>query len=336
MNYSSNYKDIPDSVKNRLAGANMFYTPNYEKNVILRGQSVLYLWDEAFILVARIRKRSIFKVSILDTEPYAFFEGSNEQLFLDKAMQVLKENKVSWSFNNTTSRFHTYPHHSSVVPSGDYILDLTLSEDALWNNVHSKHRNSIRRGEKDGLEIIIGGEDLLKEYVPLSNETYERSNVSDGGYDYYKGLIEGLGDFSRIMLVKNKEEVQSGCMFYYNQSMAYYVHGASIRRPSPGATNYLLWKAVLYFKEMGVEKFSFVGYHYQPEEGSKLEGIQRFKERFGGPLEDCYNFRHVHNKLIYNIYCLFMQFKNCHVFSKYQDSIDKQIKKYHYTELNKD
>ena len=336
MGYSNNYKDIPDNIKKRLTIANVFYTPDYEKNVLLRGQSVLFIWDDAFILATRIRERSFFKVAILDTEPFAYYDGYDEKSFIDNAMQILKDNGVKWTFTNTTARLQSYPHHSAVVPSGDYIIDLTLSEDELWKNVHTKHRNSIRRGEKDGLELLIGGEDLLSEYVPLSNETYERSNVSDGGYDYYKGLITGLSNNSLIMLVKNQDGVQSGGMFYYNQSMAYYVHGASIRRPSPGATNYLLWKAVMYFKEKGVEKFSFVGYHYYPEEGSKLDGIQRFKERFGGPLAPCFNFRYVQNKYVYRLYCIIMQLKSNHKFLKYQDSIDKQIAQHHYTELNQD
>jgi len=329
------YNKLPESIRIKLSGANMFYTSDYDRNVILRNQKVLYVWDETGILFCRIRERLFFKVAILDTEPFSFSEEYNGKMFVNEAMQALKDSGVKWTFTNTTARFQQYPFHGAVVPSGDYIIDLTLSEEDLWSNVHSKHRNSIRRGEKDGLELLIGGTELLNEYVPLSNETYNRSNIQDGGYDYYKGLIDALDNCSIIMLAKNQEGCQAGGLFYYNREMAYYVHGASIRRPSPGATNYLLWRSILFFKEKGVKKFSFVGYHFNPDPDSKLEGIQRFKERFGGPLEPCYNFRFVQNSFVYNIYKVYMQLKNHHKLTGYQDSIDKQIAQHHYTELNK-
>lgn len=335
MNFCSSFEKIPAGIRTHLAEANMFYTQDYENNVKYRGQSVLYVWSGSEIIVVRIRERFVFRVAILDTEPFPYNSNKEEISFIDEVMMTLENYGVKWTFTNTTARFQSYPIKASVVPSGDYIIDLTKSEEELWSNVHSKHRNSIRRGEKDELELIMGGIELLDDYVPLSNETYERSNVNDGGFDYYRGLIEGLGKYSLIMLVKNQEGVQSGGMFYFNKSMAYYVHGASVRRPSPGATNYLLWKAAMFFKEKGVKKFSFVGYHYYPEEGSKLDGIQRFKERFGGPLEPCFNFKYVQNKFIYRLYCIIMQLKSNQKFSKYQDSIDKQIAQHHYTEFNK-
>lgn len=334
MNICSTYNDIPSHIREAMSAANMFYEASYEANVKGRGQSLLYVWSENCILVVRIRKKLFFKVAILDTEPFIYNKVNvDEQKFIEDVMEKLKNNGVQWTFSTVTSRFQVYPKHSKVVLSGNHILDLTLSEEELWTGVHSKHRNSIRRGEKSNIEIVQGGMELLNDYCPISFETYERSNKSDGGEQYFKTVLSKLDNNEKIFIAKLNGEAQAGGMFYYNKAIAYYLHGASIRRPEPGATNFLLWKAITHFKSIGVKEFSFVGYHHDPEPGSKLEGIQRFKERFGGVLENSYYFRYIQQPFHYSLFCIYMQLTSGKPFSKYQDAIDKQIEK--YPELNK-
>ena len=278
-------------------------------------------------------KKVLFaKGAVLETEPHIMKNGGNEQEFLSDAMKALGKSGVQWTVCATTARFQSFPMGAIVVPCGNYIIDLSLSEEELFKNVHSKHRNTIRRGEKAELELKIGHEELIEDYAKTAIETYERSGKSSVGYSYYKSLTDGLNDESVYFVIYKDGKVQSGALFYYNTQVAYYLHGASINRPEPGATNYLMWRAILYFKEKGVKEFSFVGYRFDPDEGSKLEGIQRFKERFGGQLEKSYNFRVVQNKMVYKMYCLATQIKAKKPFEKYKDAIDEQIEK--YPELN--
>lgn len=335
MKFCTEYTKLPDTVRDNLSYANVFYSFDYYNNVKGRGQNMMYLWSEDYILALRIRTKLFFKVAICDSEPFRFLSSdiTDERAFLDDVMKILKKEGVQWTFSTPTSRFQYYPVGSSVVKSGNHVIDLTLSEDELWAKVHSKHRNSIRRGEKSNIEIIIGGKELLSEYSPISASTYERSHKSDGGLSYLESIISNLDDCEKIMIARFEGQVHAGGMFYYNNAIAYYLHGASIGRPEPGATNYLLWKAILYFKKLGVKEFSFVGYHFDPDPGSKLDGIQRFKERFGGKLEESFYFRNVQNKFFYNVYKLYMQLVSGSPLTKYKDAIDEQIDK--YPELNK-
>ncbi|MCI9136009.1 MAG: peptidoglycan bridge formation glycyltransferase FemA/FemB family protein [Lachnospiraceae bacterium] len=332
MNCCTSYQELPAEIKEKLMDANLFYTEVYEKNTRMRGQEMYYVWSEDMILAARVKKQFFLKAAVLESEPYVWEQGKDIKIFLNKAMEVLKKYGVQWTVCATTARFSDYPSGSRTAPCGNHIIDLTLTEEELWKNVHSKHRNSIRRGEKSGLELKVGGKELLEEYVLIANETYERSGIPGSDISYYYGLINELEDNAVIFLNYKEGEVQAGGMFYYNQAMAYYLHGASVRRPEPGAANYLLWKAVMYFKEKEVQRFSFVGYHFEPEPGSKLEGIQRFKERFGGTLEKSYNFRYEQSSAAYRMYCLAMQLKSRKPFERYKDAIDRQADK--YPELN--
>lgn len=332
MQVKTNYKDVPAEIRVAIKEANLFYSEVYEANALKRGQQLVYLWSDYYILVARIKQELFLKAAILETEPFKLMDGGDEKKFVDAAMMSLKNIGVQWVVVANTARFQVYPSNASVVPTGNHIVDLTLSKEELWTNVHSKHRNSIKRGEKSGIELKIGGIEFVNDYAPLANVTYSRSAKKDAGEKYYKNIMSCLDHNAIIMLAYKGRELQSAGMFYYNKEMAYYLHGASVAHPEPGSTNYLLWEAMMYFKTIGVKKFSFVGYHYNPEPNSKLDGIQRFKERFGGVLERSYNFKCVFNKLAYFIYGFVMQIKIKKPYKKYQDAIDLQIKD--YPELN--
>lgn len=334
INFCYNYIDLPDFLKLRIKESNIFFTEAYEKNVKKRKQNLIYIWSDCNILVIRIKKVLFLQAGVLETEPFFYADSFNkDENFLNEAMEILKKLGIQWVVCSTTARFQNYPYNCKVVPCGNFILDLKLSVEELWKNVHSKHRNSIRRGEKNNLELKIGGLELIDEYILISNETYKRSGILDGDNNYYKNLINGLENNSNVFLVYKNGELQAGGLFYYNSSIAYYLHGASKSHPEPGSANYLLWKSILYFKEKRVSKFSFVGYRYNPEPNSKLEGIQRFKERFGGELEKSYNFRYEQNKIAYSIFCFIMKLKQKKLFQKYRDAVDEQL--YKYPELNR-
>ena len=334
MNFCTSFADIPKQISERLDKAPVFYSESYEKNVLLRGQSVIYVWSDSRILFARVRKELFLKAALLECEPYLYNSEicEDEKSFLDEAMRTLKKTGVQWTITTNTARFQAYPNRARTILSGNHIIDLSLSEEELWARVHSKHRNSIRRGEKAEMLLDIGGVELVERYTPLANETYARSGQSETPASYYRAVIEGLDGQSLIMLLSKEGELQAGGMFLYSDAAAYYLHGASIGRPEPGSTNFLLWRTIMLMKEKGVKEFSFVGYHVGAEEGSKLDGIQKFKERFGGRLESCYSFKFIQSRAFYGLYCLAMRIRSKKPFKKYQDAIDEQLDR--YPELN--
>jgi len=334
MNFCDSLDRLPKNIIKKLDNAPLFFSKEYEKNVLSRGQKPIYIWSDSTILVARVKKQLFLRAALLECEPYTYNldKYENEKIFLDSAMKVFKKLGIQWTMTTNTSRFHEYPTNAKTILSGNHIIDLTQTEEELWSNMHSKHRNSVRRGEKGEMDLEIGNKELIDRYTPLSNETYARSGQGGTVSHYYSSLVKHLEKNSIIALLSKDGELQAGGIFFYNSSIAYYLHGASVSRPEPGSTNYLLWTVIMMMKEKGVKEFSFVGYHVDAEPGSKLDGIQKFKERFGGRLENCYSFKYIQKPLYYKMYCLAMRLKSKKLLHKYQDHIDEQINK--YPELN--
>lgn len=338
MKVAMSRNSLPLKVKNELNNANVFYSSDYEQYVLSRSEKMYYFWDESFVLCLRVKKVLFVKAGVFDSEPFFLRSdggfAKKENFFLDAVCQSLKKIGISWVLTSQSATFLSYPKGAVVVPRGNLICDLNLSVDELFSNVHPKHRNSIRRAERNGVEIISGGEIFVKPYSELEKETYERSSKKGAGYDYYLTISKKLASHSEIAIAFKHGKPQAGGVFFYNSAMGYYMHGASTDCPEPGSANLLIWNEMIKLKEMGVSRFNFVGFGFNVQEGSKYYGIQKFKERFGGVLVQCFNFRFVSNPLIYSLYCLCMKIKTGCIFKPYKDALD--IQKHFYPELNKE
>jgi lipid II:glycine glycyltransferase (peptidoglycan interpeptide bridge formation enzyme) len=68
---------------------------------------------------------------------------------------------------------------------------------------------------------------------------------------------------------------------------AFYLYGASADKIEvTGAMNYLHWQSILQMKEKGVKRYDFAGARLSDVSGTRLEGIQQFKARFGSALDE--------------------------------------------------
>ena len=92
-----------------------------------------------------------------------------------------------------------------------------------------------------------------------------------------------------------------------------------------GSHNLLQWEIVKKLKTLNVKQYDFVGARINPPKGSKIEGIQRFKSRFGTTLHQGYMWKYIFNKPMYFLYVQILKllaFKNR---SKYKgDIIDQE------------
>lgn len=210
------------------------------------------------------------------------------------------------------SVFRTYPEGAIAAPYGSYTLNLNQPEDTLWKRLHQKHRNVIRNATKKGVRILSGPEHLEFAYR-LVRDSFMRSakgfmdKMRIGfrmDYDAFKNQVQSFGENVKVFVAEYKGIVQGCAVIPFSQHSAYYMHGGSIPRPLTGATNLLQWEAIRLFHELGVRKYDFFGARMAPEKGSKLEGIIRFKKRFGGDYIPGYMWKFPFRRLKYSLYSM--------------------------------
>lgn len=275
--------------------------------------SFKYLFSDEYIVPVIILKKGLFVYASFLTEPARYKEGSESLVsFLNDVCEYLKNEKnVQWiSETPASALFCEAPKGAKAIPFGSHIVNLQEDEDVLWSKMHSKHRNVIKKAEKEGVQIVKGNNDgLLQDYHKIDVETWERSNVKANGVSHLKKLRNAMEDNIVFYLAYKDGAPQAGAIFYYNKVMCYYMHGASSNHSFTGSSNLLHWKAMLDMKNEGVKRYSFVGARINEDEKSKYHGIQRFKERFGGELFVGKRFKVLFNPLMYHIYIMMVSLK---------------------------
>lgn len=319
-----------------IKDANLFFYPNYYKSRISEGKQCVYVFSESYVIPVVLARKAIFRYAFFPSEPFQYKNDNRENLeeFLTCVCSYVRQHyNIQW-FNATppSALFMAFPAESKHIPFGSHVIDLSASEDELWAKVHSKHRNVIKKAEKDGVEIVCGvNDDLINDYHSLDVETWKRSNKGAAGLESLRKQIKELGDNVVLYLAYLNGEPQSGAIFYYNNAMCYYMHGANCDKPHTGAGNLLQWRAILDMKAAGVKRYSFVGCRINEDENSKFHGIQRFKERFGGDLVQGYMFKVIFSPAHYALYRFMIMaldaIQSRH-FSLSKDIIDQEIRKW--------
>lgn len=305
-----------------------FFIENKYLNTIENIKIIHFYEDEKLIsiLPIEIKKKLFFNIGRLLYEPYPHFN----QKIIDELIYFLKKEKLVHFLLATPNYipFSFYPKNSSHCEFGTYRLNLKDSVDDLFKNLHSKHRNVIRKCDKENLIIIKNEQNILKECYELFKETMDRSNMEYPSFKYLNNLFLKMPENIYFSVVYYNNIPQGAIYLFYTKQRSYYLYGGSISKPFTGAMNYLHWDAINNLKLNGVQCYDFVGARINPIKGSKTEGIQRFKLRFGASLYKGYMWKYIFNKPMYFLYILILKLLSFKNGTKYNgDIIDQENNK---------
>lgn len=252
--------------------------------------------QKAIVRMVRFRVETIPLGEALEVE--------EEKSFLNSAIECFRSIGADMIIPATTNTiFRTYPDGAVVAPYGTYIIDLCRPEETLWSGLNSSHRRKVRLAMKHGVQIRSGMEYLNSAYE-LVRDTFKRSRLGFMGYKEFNRYVLGLNENVKIFVADYQGFVQGCVVIPFSNYSAYYVYGGSIPEPITGAMNLLHWEAIRQFREIGVQRYDFVGVRINPKKGSKQEGLMMFKERFGGQLVQGYMWKHPLRPLKYTVYSL--------------------------------
>lgn len=259
------------------------------------------------ILPYTIVRKVIIRMVRFRVETIAFGEEmgvEEEKSFLNKTVAYFRSIGADLIIPATTNTiFRAYPDGAIAAPYGTYMIDLRQDQETLWGNLNSSHRRKVRVAMKEGVKIRSGVEFMDIAYE-LIRDTFRRSKMGFMGYEAFKQYLLGLGNHVRIFVTDYQGAIQGCLVVPFSLHTAYYVYGGSIPQPRMGATNLLHWEAMLTFRELGVQRYDFVGVRINPEKGSKQEGLMQFKQRFGGQLNQGYMWKYALHPLKFALYSL--------------------------------
>ncbi len=252
----------------------------------LRCWSDNYGWfaSSQFILPFFITRKGVFKQLVITTDTLFQCGGSSladEREFLNDVLTLAKKTDAHFIAQpRTTCVFRTAPDGSTAVEWGSYRVDLSPSKELLFKSMHRHHRRVIRKGMRDGVAIKSGPEQLETCYR-LIEETLEREQKPCLPKALLQNFERQLGEGVSFYVAFYQGEPHASALLISDADRSYYLVGGRRSGAYNGASAVLHWAAMLDMKDRGVSAYDFVGGRVSPVSGSKQEGLQVFKSRFG-------------------------------------------------------
>lgn len=308
----------------------VYFFPEYARSWsnVEQGTSQLFVYEsEGNVFIYPFRRRSFAQVEGLSdfsdwydiTSDYGYGgpfvslrkEGSPSD-FMIQAISALDETCRERNIVSEFCRFHPLLANFQYVEAfyqpinctRTAWIDLTLSPEEIWRQIRKGHRYDLRKAEKKGVEILIvsGIEDSLICY-DLYIQTMKDINASRYYYfnrDLFESTIRLLSEYVVIFLAKYQGKTTAASMFIYGDRFFHYHFSGMDRRFAHITPNkLLLFRAALWAKEKGLEKFHLGGGYGGSDEGS----LMLFKTGFTKLRANFYAAKRIHNEGIYRDAC---------------------------------
>lgn len=176
-----------------------------------------------------------------------------------------------------------------LSPPSTIFIDLTKSEDDLWDDLSRSGKYSVRRAkrEKNRIEFFQDpSEEVLKRLQDVSKETSKRGKFYLPPYKELLLKKEAFGKESFVVEVYDKQNRLAGNKFYVAENnQVTYLQGGTTEAGREGKGGYLLlWESILYFKKKGYKILDLEGVDDDrfPLFTKNWGGFSHFKEKFGG------------------------------------------------------
>jgi peptidoglycan pentaglycine glycine transferase (the first glycine) len=207
------------------------------------------------------------------------------------AEQLLAE-LTDWARANNGLYVRIEPAWTSGAPAGwakarnalqmaaTYTIDLRQTEDEMQEPMSRKHRQYIRKAERDGVSVKRVTDGNVDAMYKLYQETARRAKFGIHGKGYYETLAQELGERSYLYQAYFEGKPVAFLWLAGAGWTAYELYGGVNAVGAEIKANYVLkWEAMRAMKEAGCEIYDF--------NGRLNEGVSRFKDGFG-PAETNY------------------------------------------------
>ncbi len=185
--------------------------------------------------------------------------------------------------------FRNAPVHM-MHPELAWLLDITVPEEELLKNMEKRTRYSIKKAQKDGVEVKASNKiEDIELFYNIYQETAQRQKFVPFSKNYVKKEFEIFIKENKALLFTayyQNEPIATAVIVFDNNS-AFYHHGASIRKYNNiTASELLQWVAIKEAKSRGLRFYNFWGVAPEGIKNHPWQGLSKFKTGFGGFSEE--------------------------------------------------
>lgn len=154
-------------------------------------------------------------------------------------------------------------------------LALAGSPDAQWTHLDRKLRNQVRKAEKSGLGVEVGGPELLPRFYEVFAHNMRDLGTPVYGIEFFEEVLRRFPDTTRVFVVSTATEPVAASIVYWHGRTIEVPWASALREFNPLCPNVLVyWHMLRFANERGFATFDFG--RSTPGEGTFL-----FKQQWG-------------------------------------------------------
>lgn len=235
---------------------------------------------------------------VLGREPTVYSEllKNLNQIASRKAIYIQFRNFFDLSSFRDVFEFNGFEFEEHL----NILIDLTKNEESLWQEVHSKRRNEIRRARKEGTKFVVSESiEALHESFKVLEEVYQRAKLPLPKREFFENAYKLLGRKHFKVFNATVEDKIIGVMFaLIFKDTIYDWYAGSYKDYYKKYPNDLIpWEVFLWGKEKGFTMFDFGG----AGKPNIPYGVRDYKKKFGGEFVNYGRFEKINKPILYSM-----------------------------------
>lgn len=187
----------------------------------------------------------------------------------------------------------------TFIESCTIVIDLKKDLDIIWKGMgYGSCRRPINRAKRDGVEIKIN--EYYEEFLEI-NDSFRKAKKLP---EFSINDIDLMKKIGTLFVMKLGDEILGGIFYLNDEKNMRGLIGASKRLGVnkkkatliANANKLLIWEAIKFGKENGMEILDFGGFSLNKNDSEKIR-INKFKKGFGGELKKVYSYSKNYSKL---------------------------------------
>ena len=273
----------------------VYYLSGYVKAFHLHGDGepflLYYEGQDLRAIYVYMKRPTAIEGEYDSVTPYGYggvlFEGDTSEANLKAFWKAYLDEMAKEHIVDNFVRYHPVLKNavpmkpiSNVIDLGKTIAMDLSSPELIWENIHSKNRNMIRKAEKNGIVIEHGqGMELFDKFIEIYNATMDKDHAEEYYYfkrPFYESIHNDLRNNYEMFYAKLEDKIIAmSIMIFANGRMNYHLSGSDIEYRNLAPSNLLLYKAALWGCEQGFKTF-----HLGGGVGSGEDNLYKFKAAF--------------------------------------------------------
>lgn len=284
-----------DEIVQSFKQYDVYYLSGYVRAFQVHGDgtpTLLYYDADGLRAIYVYMKRETALPDTFDSvTPYGYggvlFDGNTDEAHLQSFYATYVQQMNNLHIVDNFVRYHPVLGNAQPMKQIANVIDLgqtialdLQSPEIIWDNITSKNRNTIRKAEKNGIEIHHGHSwEELQQFIPIYNATMLKDQAEEYyffGEAFYRSICEDMaGHWELFYATLNGQIIAASIMLYANERMHYHLSGSVMEFRNLAPSNLLLYKAALWGCEQGFKIF-----HLGGGIGSGEDNLYKFKAAF--------------------------------------------------------